>query len=132
MTADSVSDRIRQLHDLLDGTDIEFLEMRTPQETIRLRRDIAAVPVPPLPEPLTIVAPVAGVFLHRHPSQDTPLLRPGQAVQAGDVVGLVRIGALLMHLAAPRAGVIVDITAEDGSTVGYGAALLRLAPREDA
>jgi len=127
MSAETASDRIRLLGAMLDGTDIEWLELRTPQETIRLRRDAVAKPVP---ETLTVKAPVAGVFLHRHPSQDAPMLRPGQAVQAGDVVGLLRIGALLMHLSAPCDGMVVDIAAEEGRTVGYGAVLLRLAARE--
>jgi biotin carboxyl carrier protein len=105
------SDRIEQLHALLDGTDIEFLEIRTPHETIQLRRDAAA-------ETLTITAPVAGVFLHRH--------HQGQTVAAGEVVGLLRIGVLLIHVTAPCTGVIVDTTAAEGSTVGYGEPLLRL------
>jgi acetyl-CoA carboxylase biotin carboxyl carrier protein len=101
---------VQQLHALLDGTDIEFLEIRTPSETIRVHRDAAKT--------LTVKAPVAGVFLHRH--------HPGQTVAAGEVVGLLRIGILLIHVTAPCAGMILDITANDGSTVGYGAPLLRL------
>ena len=137
MTEETAADRIRLLGSWLDGTGITLLELRTPQETILLRR--GAGDDGPRPAPVaaatqaahaTVTAPSLGVFLHRHPLRDEPLVEPGQAVQAGAVLGLLRVGALLVEVAAPRDGVVLDLLAEDGSTVGYGAALVRLAERD--
>jgi acetyl-CoA carboxylase biotin carboxyl carrier protein len=111
-----MSDLEQRLTEWLVGTGIGLLELRTPEHTIILRPA----------EPAPIRAPSLGVFLHGHPSTGTALARPGQAVRKGDAVGLLRIGALLLPVLAPRDGVIADHLAEDGVIVGYGSPLLRL------
>jgi len=47
-------------------------------------------------------------------------------VRAGDPLGLLRIGALLIAVVAPRDGVVDRMLAADGALVGYGAPLARL------
>jgi acetyl-CoA carboxylase biotin carboxyl carrier protein len=114
----------------LDGTDIELFELTTGQEVIRLRRDLgtrlASATVEAEPSPSTVSAPSVGVFRLAHPCGSAPLVQLGQRVDEGDPVGLMQVGALLVHVVAPHAGTVLEILAEDGSLVGYGAALVRL------
>lgn len=112
----------------LEGTDIELLELTTGQDVLRLRRDptdstaLAETDA----DPVTIPAPSVGQFRRAHPLRTAPLVEAGQRVEVGDTVGLLQIGALLVHVVAPHAGTVLEILAEDGATVGYGTALVRL------
>jgi acetyl-CoA carboxylase biotin carboxyl carrier protein len=109
----------------LDGTDIGLLELRTPQGTLRLRRDGSKV-VATTASHITVAASSVGVFRHGHPLRAAPLAPPGTRVRAGDPLGLLRIGALLIAVVAPRDGVVDRMLAADGALVGYGAPLARL------
>lgn len=136
---------LQQLVAWLAGTDIGLLELCTPQGHVRLRRDDAApenyvceelpghagAPAPAdaaASSPTQVVAPSVGVFLHHHPLRGTPLAPPGTGVLAGQTVGLLQIGALLLPVAAPQAGVVASMLKAHGSLVGYGTALVELHP----
>jgi acetyl-CoA carboxylase biotin carboxyl carrier protein len=125
---------VEQLAAWLADTDIELLELRTSTESIQLHRDASGMVSEAAPcEPLTgaaldVTAPSLGVFLRRHPLRDLALARPGQAVRAGEPVGLLRIGPLLLPVPALRDGVLLDVLVEDGTTVGFGTVLARLRP----
>jgi acetyl-CoA carboxylase biotin carboxyl carrier protein len=45
---------------------------------------------------------------------------------AGQVLGLLKIGALLLPVPAPRAGVVKTVLATEGSLVGFGDPLVAL------
>lgn len=137
MTGQSPGDQIRQLAAWLAATDIGLLELRTPQGHIRLRRDAAGeVAHETVSEPRSVdatglhpvVAPSVGVFLHRHPLHDTPLMLVGQPVEAGHTIGLLRVDTLLLPVEAARSGVVDSVPTAHGSTVGYGAVLINLRP----
>ena len=119
----------------LVGTGIALLELRTAKESLRLVRGGAAhgavapatLPMPPPSvSSVTIGSPGAGVFRHRHPLHVEVLAASSQVVVPGDVVGVVQVGALLMHVVAPTGGIVAEVLTPDGALVGYGAALLRL------
>jgi acetyl-CoA carboxylase biotin carboxyl carrier protein len=125
-----IADQIPLLSRWLEGTDIELLELTIGEDVIRLRQDTfgqfsvssgAASTVP-----FEITAPSVGIFRRTHPSRSTPLVQYGQMATAGDPVGLLQIGALLVHVVAPRTGTVSGVLVEDGATVGYGTALVRL------
>lgn len=115
---------------LLEGTDIAELELTGPGCHLLLRREAGRVATVAAVATLSLGAPTPGRFLHRHPLHDLPLAVPGMAVAAGQVLGLLRIGALLLPVAAPRPGRFAGYRAADGATVGYGTPLLDLEPME--
>lgn len=127
----------RQLSAWLAATDIDLLELRGPGVQVRLQRDGARIevmtadaplgPAAELAEEVMVRAPSVGLFLHAHPLHEKPLAAPGQAVVAGQVLGLLRVGALLLPVAAPHRAVVLGHAAADGVAVGYGAPLLHLA-----
>jgi acetyl-CoA carboxylase biotin carboxyl carrier protein len=69
-----------------------------------------------------------GRFLHAHPLQDAPLALPGKRVRAGQALGLLQVGMLLIPVTAPRDGVVAAIVAADGALVGFGDRLVDLRP----
>ena len=134
----SNTDRVRQLSDWLSATDLDRLELRGPGQFIRLHRDGGRIVVAndeairePAPEPVaapsvSATASSVGVFLHRHPLHHAALAEVGTAVRCGQVVGLLQIGALLLPVTSPCAGVVTGLLVEHGATVGYGARLVEL------
>ena len=123
----TAAEQIQLLSRWLDGTDIELLELTTEQEVIRLRRSPAdgTAPARIEAERSMIPAPSVGLFRRSHPMRTSPLVQPGQHVQEGEPVGLLQIGALLVHVVAPCAGTVLEVVAEDGAAVGFGAPLAR-------
>ena len=131
------ADQIQQIARWLAATDIGLLELRGPGHTLVLRNDGAAVELVEQDdgalidtgapaEPLTVTAPSLGVFLHRHPLRAEALAAPGTAVQAGQVLGLLQIGSLLLPVPAPADAFVIEALAEHGAVVGYGTPLFAL------
>jgi acetyl-CoA carboxylase biotin carboxyl carrier protein len=130
---------LREIAGWMAATDIGFLELRMPGATVRLgrrgdevvtlddgqRNDATNRSGPPID---TVSSASVGVFLHTHPCATAPFVRPGARVQAGQTLGLLRIGVLLLPVAASRGGTVAEVRVEDGATVGYGAALVDLHP----
>ena len=122
---------IAEFEELLKGTSITALILTTPIETITVRRQPgSALPVRPAGR-FTVTAPCCGEFLHRHPLQPAPLVQIGQPVRAGAMLGLLRVGPLLLQVVATRDGAIEAI-ADDGGLVGYGTPLVHLVTKDDA
>lgn len=126
--------RVTQLAAWLANTDIGLLELRTPHGTLRLGRqgdDIVELPTEEEEdetESVNVKAPSVGVFLHNHPLATAPLTCIGQRVEAGQVIGLLQIGPLLLPVTAPQAGIVDARHVESGLAVGYGAPLIDLHP----
>lgn len=133
-------EQVQQLSAWLAATDIGLLELRGPEGHLCLRNDGARVEVvqdaapaaarTQLAEAPSRVATAAsvGVFLHRHPLRDAPLAAPGAAVRAGQTLGLLQIGALLLPVAAPHDGIVAGTLVAHGTSVGYGTPLVELQP----
>lgn len=124
-----LADQIPFLSRCLEGTDIELLELTIGQDIIRLRRDtfgqISAPSASASTTSFDITAPCVGIFRRTHPLRTAPLVQAGQRITAGDPVGLLQIGALLVHVVAPKDGTVLDVLVEDGAAVGYGTTLVR-------
>ncbi|MDM0026104.1 acetyl-CoA carboxylase biotin carboxyl carrier protein [Variovorax saccharolyticus] len=135
---------LREIAGWMAATDIGFLELRMPGVTVRLERRGEEVVTldhgqradaqaegranPAGLRPDTVTAGSVGVFLHAHPGATAPFVRTGIEVLAGQTLGLLRIGVLLLPVLASRAGTVAALRAGDGATVGYGAPLVDLHP----
>jgi acetyl-CoA carboxylase biotin carboxyl carrier protein len=102
----------------LAGTDIGYFELRTPFETLRFGAPQAH------PAPTTLRAASVGVFRRAHPLHAAALAPIGEPVPAGQAVGVLQIGPLLLPVLAPVAGRVARWLADDGAAVGFGAALI--------
>jgi acetyl-CoA carboxylase biotin carboxyl carrier protein len=128
----------QQLSAWLAATDIAVLELRGPDGHIRLRHDGARVEVIDDAAPavadttsahvplLAVAACSVGAFLHGHPLHTTPLARPGANVRAGQPVGLLQIGSLLLPVIAPKGATVIGSLVAHGETVGFGTPLVEL------
>ena len=130
-------DHVAEIAAWLAATDIDCLELTGPAGHLRLRRggepEVTAVGTGdgPLAEDETVAMPSPGfgIFLHAHPLHETPLVRAGDSVAAGQVLGFLKIGPLLVPVPAPHEGVVSAIVAQDGALVGFGDPLFRFSPQ---
>ncbi len=123
------AEQLRQMAAWLAGTDIGLLELRTPHGTVRLGRSgtpAGEVGIATDSASTVVTASSVGAFLHAHPLHDAPVVRPGERVAAGQDLGLLQIGPLLLPIEAPVAGQVTHVRVEPGRTVGYGTALFDL------
>ena len=140
MTTSSI-DHIPRLAEWLAASDIDELELTGPQGRVLLRRSSASgevsmlepdeepADVAPLAD-LSVVSPGIGTFLRAHPLHEHPLTEAGAGVEAGQALGLLQVGSLLVAVPAPRSGTIRAILAEDGALTGFGDPLFQLSPYE--
>lgn len=116
----------------LDETDIDGLELSGPEGSLTLGRAGAARTEDAAPDeaaaPVEIAAPSPGVFLDRHPLAAHPFAEIGDEVAEGEPLACLQVGALLMPVRAPGAGIVAERMAEPGTLVGYGTPLFRLQP----
>jgi biotin-dependent carboxylase-like uncharacterized protein len=73
-------------------------------------------------------APSLGTFLHCHPLQAAPLARPGRHLVAGEVWGLLQVGALLTPVVAPQDCTLGTLLVAHGAVVGFGEPLAEVRP----
>ena len=125
---------LRQITGWLETAGIGFIEIGGKGTLVRLTLEGGGAADP---QPVRSVQPVEetqvlatspGVLLTSHPMRSTPIVEPGAAVKQGDVLGLLRIAQLCLPVIAPSDGVVVKWLVEPGVTVGYGTALMTIAP----
>jgi acetyl-CoA carboxylase biotin carboxyl carrier protein len=132
---------IAEIASWLSVAGIATCELKGPDYSLRLRRSVQAPPLATVPvrsgsdlaapdnEPQNLVAsPGVGLFLHAHPVHETRLAEPNDPVSAGQPLGLLQVGPILLPVVSPRDGVIASIIATDSSLVGYGDPLVALLP----
>lgn len=69
---------------------------------------------------VAVKSPCVGHFLAQHPSRADESERDGATVNAGDTVGFVKIGPLLLNVTAPQDGILGEALVKSGALVGYG------------
>jgi acetyl-CoA carboxylase biotin carboxyl carrier protein len=126
------------LAQILENSGVDMIEIEEPGLTLKLvvdtRPGIATAALPAAATAraadhfVMAKADVAGHFRAAHPWQDKPFVAPGQRIEAGAIVGLVKIGLLYAPVVAPTAGIVDAVIAETGAMVGYGTPIVRILP----
>lgn len=129
-------DKLRQLIGWMSAAGLARIELKAPAFEIRLQRSVGAPPPAPpaaIASQQPAAAPAASItakgcgFFHaRHPSRDAPQVSPGQAVRAGDVIGVLAVGEQLLVVTADIEGTAGDYLVAEGQLVDYGKPLLAM------
>lgn len=145
--------KIKKLIELITESDVEELEIKEGDESIRINRrkqvvtsnpTVIATPTPvasPVSEAApvstessatpnsanTINAPMVGTF-YRAPSPDSaPFIQEGQSVKAGDVLCIIEAMKMMNQIEADKSGVIQSIEVTDGEPVEFDQVLFTIA-----
>jgi len=116
---------IKQLSAWIGASGIDLLELTTPETSLSLHRDAPAYSSEAATH-YELTAPSPGIYLDRHPLSAQPLVRPGAAIEAGQLVGFLQIRSLLLPLRSAHAGRIVGLPQDHGNRLGYGDVVMRL------
>ena len=144
---------IREILELLKGSDVSEFELGRGDMTLKLRRGPAnvpgaqappspppaaparpaeeppaAAPVPPKPTYKEILSPIVGTF-YRAPAPDAaPFVEVGTRVVKGQVLCIVEAMKIMNQIESDTTGTIAAIIVENAQPVAYGQALFHITP----
>jgi acetyl-CoA carboxylase biotin carboxyl carrier protein len=143
---------IREILELLKGSDVSEFELGRGDTVLKLRRGSAsapvvqplpapsaaparpaveapaAAPVPPKPTYKEIVSPIVGTF-YRSPAPDAaPFVEVGTRVVKGQVLCIVEAMKIMNQIESDTTGTIAAIIVENAQPVAYGQALFHITP----
>jgi len=144
---------IREILELLKGSDVTEFELGRGETVLKLRRGPAnvpvalpppahplapparaaeepppAAPVPPKPTYKEILSPIVGTF-YRSPAPDAaPFVEVGTRVVKGQVLCIVEAMKIMNQIESDTTGTIAAIIVENAQPVAYGQALFHVTP----
>jgi len=142
---------IREILELLKGSDVSEFELGRGDMVLKLRRGPAnvpvvlqpaapapasparpaeepAAPVPPKPTYKEILSPIVGTF-YRAPAPDAaPFVEVGTRVVKGQVLCIVEAMKIMNQIESDTTGTIAAIIVENAQPVAYGQALFHVTP----
>ena len=129
---------LRELLRLLDGSDIEELELEVSGTKLLFRRSVAAERsgrvetggVEQRPDSRTSVFVVAERVGFFHRPDGAGNLQPGDSVDLDQVLGVIDSVNIPSPVQAPCSGVLDEVLVEEGQPVEYGQPLFVLHPVE--
>ncbi len=149
--------KIKKLIELLEESNIEELEIREGEESVRISRGskVVAAPAPtymapppmpvapaaapaPAPAPAaeatpaadlgrTVRSPMVGTFYRSPNPGAASFVEVGSKVNAGDVICIVEAMKMMNQIEADKSGVIEAILVEDGEPVEFDQPLVTIA-----
>ena len=148
--------KVKKLIELLEESDIDEIEIKEGEESVRISRNSAAIqaaaampmaapvaapvqaPAPVAAEPVAeatpgpatnghvVKSPMVGTF-YRSPSPSSPsFIEVGQHVKVGDVICIIEAMKMMNQIEADKAGVIEAILVENGQPVEFDQPLVTI------
>lgn len=141
--------KIKKLIELLEESDVEELEIKEGDDSVRIsrrREQLASAPMlshyapppqqpqptssaPEIPEPSPtadpadrghlIKSPMVGTFYEAAAPTSKAFVTEGQAVQAGDVVCIIEAMKMMNQIEADKSGTVSEILVENGQPVEF-------------
>jgi acetyl-CoA carboxylase biotin carboxyl carrier protein len=146
-------DKIRELVQLVEDSQIQELELSHRGETIRIAKASSVAPAAPVaapvvpaaasapetpvaePEPAApsatgreVVSPIVGTFYRAPSPEASDFVEVGQHVNTGDVLCIVEAMKVMNEIEAEFSGTVREILAENGQPVEFGQALFVVEP----
>jgi len=138
---------IRELALLMRETGLTCLEFENGDESLKLRRESAAVAITPYEAPpavtdqlveaydngyFTVKSPMVGVFYAAPGTDLEPYVAVGDEVQVGDVLCIIEAMKIMNEIIAERNGVITEICTQNKQIVEFGQPLFRIGTANSA
>lgn len=116
---------IRQIAQKMQASGLGKIEISSKDFTLRLHCADSG-------QNVAVVRPIkalkSGIFLTTHPMQSQPAVASGDRVKAGDCLGFLQAGGLLLPINSPRDGEITRLAVNNRERVGRGRVLFSIRP----
>jgi acetyl-CoA carboxylase biotin carboxyl carrier protein len=90
---------------------------------------VEVAPVAIDPGDFVVTSPMVGTYYSAPSPGSPPFVQVGDAVEAGQTVGIVEAMKIMNEIVAERGGVVTALLVESGQAVEYGSPLIRLGSR---
>ncbi|WP_368645931.1 5-oxoprolinase/urea amidolyase family protein [Alkalibacterium putridalgicola] len=139
------ADRVSELIETVDASSLNYFSYEDEQIKIRLvkqnpqlkevGRNVSERKTRPEPtlvplETLTISSPLVGLFYTSPENKETPFVKEGDRVTAGQTVGRVEALNLSYDVTADKSGIVRSFQVNDGQMVEYGQPIMELESEE--
>ena len=148
--------KIKKLIELITDSDVEEIEIKEGEESIRINRRKQVISTPtymPEQHPSTVSinahsidshtinpqidiqpaikinsinSPMVGTFYRAPSPESAPFVEVGQSVKKGDVICIIEAMKMMNQIEAGRNGIIESIDVEDGQPIEFDQALFTL------
>ena len=143
--------KVKKLIELLEESNIDELEIREGEESVRITRNstvamapqMMAAPIAAPAAPVAAVAPVeaapaepaghsvkspmVGTFYRSPAPEAASFVEVGQTVKAGDVICIVEAMKMMNQIEADKSGVVEAILVEDGQPLEFDQPMIIIA-----
>jgi len=141
--------KIKKLIELITESDVEEIEIKDGEESIRISRRNQSPPQvlqepavqaktlspaitstsepSPTPDKYSINSPMVGTFYRAASPESAPFVEVGQNVKEGDVVCIIEAMKMMNQIEADKSGVIESINLADGEPVEFDQPLFTIA-----
>ena len=75
-----------------------------------------------------ITAPMVGTYYQSTSPSDPPLVRVGDRVEAGQLIGIIEAMKIMNEITSDIGGTVLEVIAANATAVEYGSPLIRLGP----
>ena len=135
--------KVKKLIELLEESGIAEIEIKEGEESVRISRSPAALPmmqvmapphaaaaaaspapvaapvVAPKPDGHVITSPMVGTFYTSPSPENPPFVKIGQTVKIGEPLCIIEAMKIMNPIEADRAGIVVAVLAENGQPVEF-------------
>jgi acetyl-CoA carboxylase biotin carboxyl carrier protein len=145
--------KVKKLIELLEESNIDEIEIKEGEESVRISRkgmsaQVPAYPAPMAPAPAPVAAPapsisaepetpatpsghivkspMVGTFYHAPSPGSPPFIEVGKHVKVGDVICIIEAMKMMNQIEADKAGIIEAILVEDGQPVEFDQPLVTI------
>lgn len=144
--------KVKKLIELLEESNINEIEIKEGEESVRISRTSGLQPAPHYPMPMpappapaaapaaepaavpaapalnghVVRSPMVGTFYRAPSPTSAPFIEVGQTVKAGDVICIVEAMKMMNQIEADKSGVIESIQADDGQPVEFDQPLVTI------
>lgn len=147
--------KVKKLIELLEESNIDEIEIKEGEESVRISRNMNAVVAPaaytppaPMPAPAApapaepaappeppaapdktnaVLSPMVGTFYRASSPEAAAFVEVGQTVRVGDVLCIVEAMKMMNQIEADRAGTVTAIHVENGEPVEFDQPLISIA-----
>jgi len=140
--------KIKKLIELITESDVEEIEIKDGEESIRINRrkqvlstpeapvQVEAISLPasqaepasmPIQTKLSINSPMVGTFYRAPSPESEPFVEVGQSIKEGDVVCIIEAMKMMNQIEADKSGIIESINVVDGEPIEFDQPLFTIA-----